>query len=394
MKRVGILGISGSVGESTLRVLRQFKNEFHLTAFSVHNNWKKAEELIYEFSPETVCISNPTSQAKALGTKINKTKIIYGEQGLEEIASYPGVDILLIAIVGSVGVKPAVQAIRNGKDLAIANKETLVTFGPFIQKLLQVSKSKIIPVDSEHNALFQILEGRNTESIQSIILTASGGALREYPIEKLKFVTVQEALKHPTWSMGPKITIDSAGLVNKGLEVMEAHFLFGMDYNKIHVVIHPQSIIHGMVEMVDGAIFAYASHPDMAFPIAHSLFYPKSIPGLIKESKPTSWKKLEFYEPDSSRYPALKLAYEAGRKGGTATAIFNAANEEACGLFLQEKIQFLEIPELIQKSLESIPTEYPNELEGYLYADQVARDFVRTHYLKQNKPKEARLVKC
>lgn len=385
MKKVAVLGISGSVGESTLKILRKFPEDFRLVAFSVHSNWKKAEELVREFKPVIACITNPSADARSLGTNLGNTRVLFGAEGMDEIASHPDVDIIVTAVVGAVGVKPTITAIQSGKDIAIANKETLVTFGPLINSLLKTSPTRMVPVDSEHNALFQLLEGREPGQISKIILTASGGSFRDFPLERLGRVTVQEALNHPTWSMGPKITVDSAGMVNKGLEVIEAHYLFDYDYNDIEVVIHPQSIIHGMVENRDGAIHCYASHPDMIFPIAHSLFYPRSIPRTLMESKPPTWKNLEFREPDPRRYPALSLAYQAGRKGGTATSIFNAANEAACELFLEEKIPFLAIPELLASALDQLTVDYPGELEGYLEADSRARDFVRTNFGKYAK---------
>ncbi|HNN82424.1 MAG TPA: 1-deoxy-D-xylulose-5-phosphate reductoisomerase, partial [Leptospiraceae bacterium] len=231
--------------------------------------------------------------------------------------------------------------------------------------------------DSEHNALFQLVESQKKENIASLTLTASGGSFRDLPLEKLKNVTVEEALNHPTWKMGPKITVDSAGLINKGLEVIEAHFLFGIPYENIEVVIHPESIVHGMLTLIDGATLMYASHPDMIYPIAHSLFYPKMTPKVLIESKPPKWKKLNFWEPNAKRYPALALAYETGKKGGTAPALFNAANEEAVNLFLNKKIQFTQIPEKIDSVLQSIPIEYPEALEPFLEADRKAREWVR-----------------
>ncbi|WCL48731.1 1-deoxy-D-xylulose-5-phosphate reductoisomerase [Leptospira sp. GIMC2001] len=382
MKNLTILGVSGSVGESTLKVLRQFPNHFRLTAISVHNNWKKAEEIIQEFQPSFVCFSNPTPEIRAFGATIGHTKILYGSEGLDEISSLPEVDIVVTAIVGAIGVAPTIAAIRAGKDIAIANKETLVTFGPLINDLLSKSKSRMVPVDSEHNALFQLIDRTPKENIRSLILTASGGSFRDLPIEKLPYVSVKEALNHPTWSMGPKITVDSAGLINKGLEVIEAHFLFGFSYDNIEVVIHPESIIHGLVENIDGAVIAYASQPDMIFPIAHSLFYPNPVPDLLIERKPYSWKSLNFRNPDPDRYPGLAIAYKAGRLGGTAPAIFNASNEVACELFLQEKIPFIAIPTIIQNALDSIPIEHPKDLDGYLDADLSARNFVRNHMIE------------
>jgi 1-deoxy-D-xylulose-5-phosphate reductoisomerase len=382
MKKVAVLGISGSVGESTVKVLRRFPRDFQLTAFSVHKNWKKAEEYILEFNPDLVCISSPDLESRSLGSKYKNTKIVYGEEGLNEIATSSNVDILVTAVVGATGVIPTIEAIKSNKDIAIANKETLVTFGPVINHLLRTSKSKLLPVDSEHNALFQLLESKKSSEISTITLTASGGSFRDLPIDQLPHVTIAQALKHPTWTMGPKITVDSAGLVNKGLEVIEAHFLFGFSYDQIEVVIHPESIIHGLIETTDGAVLAYASHPDMIFPVAHSLFYPQVVPELLIERKPSSWKNLSFREPDHSRYPALNLAYEAGRTGYTAPAIFNAANEVAVELFLKEHISFIQIPDIISDAIHSIPISKSLDLENFMSADQAARRFVLEKYNK------------
>ncbi|MCB1178879.1 MAG: 1-deoxy-D-xylulose-5-phosphate reductoisomerase, partial [Leptospiraceae bacterium] len=305
------------------------------------------------------------------------TKIYYGQERLEEIVSNKEIDIVLTAIVGSVGILPTIAAIKNRKKIAIANKETLVTFGPYIRKLLENYKIQMVPVDSEHNALFQLLENKDFESIRAITLTASGGTFRDRDINSLSNVTVEETLNHPTWKMGPKITVDSAGLINKSLEVIEAHYLFNFPYDKIEVVIHPQSIVHGIVEYIDGATAMYASHPDMIYPIAHSLFYPEYTPKVLIDRKPHSYKNLEFWEPDNKRYPALQIAYECGRKGGTSPAIFNAANEAAVELFLSNKIQFMQIPEKIDLALQKIEIEYPEGLEGYLEADGKARNVVK-----------------
>jgi 1-deoxy-D-xylulose-5-phosphate reductoisomerase len=380
MKKIAVLGISGSVGDSTLKVIRKFPSNFKLVAFSVHKNWKKAEELIAEFKPELVCISSPDSESRTLGKNIHKTKIVYGEEGLNEIASLNSMDVLVTAVVGAAGILPTIEAIRNNKDIAIANKETLVTYGPIINYLLKFSNSKLIPVDSEHNALFQLLESKPKSSIRSITLTASGGSFRNLPLEQLSSVTVAQALNHPTWSMGPKITIDSAGLVNKGLEVIEAHYLFHFPYDQIEVVIHPESIVHGLIETIDGAVTCYASHPDMIYPVAHSLFYPEIVPELLIERKPFSWKTLNFQSPDLNRFPALGLAYSAGKAGGTRPAIFNGSNEIAVDLFLKEKISFIQIPEIIHEAMDHIPTIQSNELGDFREADQNARNFVLKKY--------------
>ncbi|MGJ4746787.1 1-deoxy-D-xylulose-5-phosphate reductoisomerase [Leptospira sp. SA-E8] len=375
MKRgVSILGASGSVGESTLKILRQFPEEFRLTSFSVHSNLQKAESIAKEFQPDVLCISSETADRTVLGNKIGNTKVLYGSKSLEEIVSAPETETVVTAVVGASGIRPTVAAIKAGKKIGIANKETLVSCGPYIRSLLENSKSSLVPVDSEHNALFQLLENMKKDSLERIVLTASGGPFRKLPVQDLPKVTIEQALKHPTWNMGPKITIDSAGMINKGLEVIEAHFLFGFSYDKIGVVIHPQSVAHGLVETKDGASFVYASYPDMIFPVAHSLFYPNIVPKVLRSHPATSWGNLEFLEPDLERYPGLALAYEAGRAGGTSPSIFNASNEVAVELFLQGKILFTEIPSLIRNVLEKIPNSFPNDLEGYEEADRKARE--------------------
>ncbi len=377
MQRICLLGASGSVGESTLKVLRLFPEVFQLYSFSVNSNLEKAKAIIEEFNPSYAVITSEEVDKSVMGSRYKNTRVLYGASGMSEIVKMTPVHIVVTAVVGSLGVNPTIAAIEAKKKIAIANKETLVTFGPYINSLLEKYKVTLVPVDSEHNALFQLVESQKRENIASLTLTASGGSFRDLPLEKLKNVTVEEALNHPTWKMGPKITIDSAGLVNKGLEVIEAHFLFGFPYEKIEVVIHPESIVHGMIELIDGATLMYASHPDMIYPIAHSLFYPKLTPKVLIESKPPKWKKLNFWEPNAKRYPALALAFETGKKGGTAPALFNAANEEAVNLFLTHKIQFTQITEKIDSVLQSIVVEYPEELEPFLEADRKAREFVR-----------------
>ncbi len=377
MKRVCLLGASGSVGDSTLKVLRLYKDEFYLHSFSVHNNLEKAKQIIQEFSPKNLVVSSKAVETRTLGDNFQGCNIFYGEEYLEDISASSEVDIVITAIVGSIGVFPTLAAIRANKKICIANKETLVTFGPYIKNLLKTHPATLIPIDSEHNAIFQLLESKPKSSVQAIILTASGGPFRDRNINTLKDVTIEEALQHPTWKMGPKITIDSAGLVNKSLEVLEAHYLFDFSFEQIEVVIHPQSIVHGIAEFVDGSCTMYASHPDMMFPIAHALKYPHYPTKNIVMRKVHSYQTLNFYEPEPKRYPALQLAYECGKRGGTAPAIFNAANEQAVELFLQKKISFIDIPKKIDEALQKLPIQEPTELLGYLEADSLARKLVK-----------------
>lgn len=381
MVGVSVLGISGSVGSSTVKVLRQFRDQFSLRSFSVHSNWETAKVLISEFSPEVVCITDPKLVGQ-FGDKFGSTQILYGDHALTDLVKLPSVDVVVTAVVGARGVLPTIAAIEAGKKIAIANKETLVTFGPLINRLVSKHNTLMVPVDSEHNALFQLIERETRSNIRAITLTASGGSFRTLPIEELEHVSVKQALNHPTWSMGPKITVDSAGLINKGLEVIEAHFLFGFSYDEIEVVIHPQSLTHGIIETRDGACLQYTSHPDMVYPIAHSLFYPNPTPQMLIERKPSTWKTLEFFPPDTKRYPGLTLAYQAGKAGGVAPCIFNAANEEAVALFLEEKISFTTIPRLIESALNQVKNEFPETLEGYLEKDKETRNLIQSEFLK------------
>ncbi|TGK10052.1 1-deoxy-D-xylulose-5-phosphate reductoisomerase [Leptospira fletcheri] len=375
-RNVCILGASGSVGESTLKVIRTFPEEFQLRSCSVHSNLGKAEAILKEFQPEFLCISSDSVDRKILGNRQDRTEILYGSDSLCQLVRDPEVETVVTAVVGASGVAPTVEAIRAGKKIGIANKETLVTCGPYINELLKTSEAYLVPVDSEHNALFQLLRNTNRDSVERIVLTASGGPFRKLPISELPNVTVEQALRHPTWNMGPKITIDSAGMINKGLEVIEAHYLFGFSYEKIGVVIHPQSVAHGIVETKDGASLVYSSYPDMVFPVAHSLFFPEIVPKTLRPHPSTSWGNLEFLEVDPERYPGLALAYEAGIAGGTAPSIFNAANEVSVELFLKGEIRFTQIPERIREALESIPISHPTDLEGFQEADSRTRNFV------------------
>lgn len=379
---VSVLGISGSVGQSTVKVLRQFPEYFSLKTFSVHGNVEFAKSLISEFSPELVCITDSTKRG-ILGDSYLNTKLLYGEEGLIDLVTSSSVHVVVTAIVGARGVLPTIAAIKASKKIAIANKETLVTFGPLINELLEKHRVSLVPVDSEHNALFQLIEREDRSNIRAITLTASGGSFRSLPLEDLPNVSIKQALNHPTWSMGPKITVDSAGLINKGLEVIEAHFLFGFSYDQIEVVIHPQSLTHGIIETIDGACLQYTSHPDMIYPIAHSLFYPDPTPKLLIERKPVTWGNMDFFPPDNKRYPGLKLAYEAGLAGGVSPCIFNAANEEAVSLFLNEEIRFIDIPIVIESALSHIPNSFPTELQGYLDKDNQTRNYVLNQFSKR-----------
>lgn len=361
-KRVALLGATGSIGTSTLEVLRVHKDRFELFAISFHSNVEKATRIVEEFQPQYVV---STSEKK-----IDYKNQLYGVEGLKTVAREP--DIVVVATGGIVGVFPTIEALKAGKRVALANKETLVSFGNIVKDVLKKSSGEIIPVDSEHSAIFQLLDGRKNE-VKNIYITASGGPFRTKPAEELEYVRPEDALKHPTWSMGEKITIDSATMINKGLEIIEAYHLFDLPPERIKVVVHPQSIIHGMVELVDGAFIAHLSVPDMKIPIQYALTYPERLPSPAKTFNPFEIRQLSFEEPDFDKFPGLKLAYEVLNEGKEYPAIFNAANEEAVFMFLKGKIKFTQIPEIIRRVLDSNTGFDYKTLDGLLKADKWAR---------------------
>ncbi|HDL60339.1 MAG TPA: 1-deoxy-D-xylulose-5-phosphate reductoisomerase [candidate division WOR-3 bacterium] len=371
MKKINIalLGASGSIGQNTLEVLRFHKDRFNLIAVSVHRNIKKLEEIIQEFKPRYAVITSEVNYSK------KDIKILRGIDGLKEVAALPDVDTVVVATAGTVGVFPTINALRSGKRVALANKETLVSFGGIVKKIESESSGEIIPVDSEHSAIFQLFTRFEREEIQDIVLTASGGAFRNLSREDMKRVTMEDALKHPTWSMGKKITVDSATLMNKGLEVIEAYWLFSMDLEHIKVVIHPQSIVHGMLTLKDGAIVAHLSIPDMKIPIQYALTYPERIESPVKNLDLTEIKKFEFYEPDYNRFPLLKLAYDVLKDGGTMPAVMNASNEIAVYAFLDGKIGFLDIERVVFQTVEKHKIIYNPSLHDLLEADKWAREY-------------------
>ncbi|MDE7333733.1 MAG: 1-deoxy-D-xylulose-5-phosphate reductoisomerase [Lachnospiraceae bacterium] len=352
MKRIGILGSTGSIGTQTLEIVRS-NRDLQVTALAAGSNVQKMETQIREFSPE-YAVMWTLEAASDLKTRVadTGTKVLWGMDGLLEIAVLEQMDVLVTAIVGMIGIRPTIAAIQAGKTIALANKETLVTAGHIIMPLAAGKKVSILPVDSEHSAIFQSMHGENKERVRKILLTASGGPFRGKKREHLADITVEDALKHPNWSMGKKITVDSSTLVNKGLEVIEAKWLFGTDPEDIQVIVHPQSIIHSMVEYVDGGIMAQMGMPDMKLPIQYALFYP--------DRRPMEGKRVDFYQlssmtfekPDMETFRGLSMAYEAVGKGGSMPTVYNAANEKAVALFLERKIRFLEIYDLIQGAME------------------------------------------
>lgn len=352
MKAITILGSTGSIGTQTLDIVAQYPDLFRVVGLAAGRNITMLAEQIRQFRPEIVAICEaeklPELQA-AIAEIAPQPILLAGNEGVIEVARYGDAETVVTGIVGCAGLLPTVAAIEAGKNIALANKETLIAGGPAILPLVEKHKVKLLPADSEHSAIFQCLQGVPERGLRRILLTASGGAFRDWPVEKLELVTVADALKHPNWSMGRKITVDSATLMNKGLEVIEAHFLFGMAYDNIEIVIHPQSIIHSLIELQDTSVLAQLGWPDMRLPLLYALSYPERIY--------TDWERLDlvkagdltFKEPDRQKYPCMGLAYAAGRAGGSMPAVLNAANEQAVSLFLAEKIPFLDIPRCIEK---------------------------------------------
>ena len=362
LKKIAILGSTGSIGTQTLEVVRAYQEELEVVSLAAHSNIDLLEKQILEFSPKEVCVWDE-KKAMELKQRVQHlpVKVCAGMDGLIECSTEPSVDIVVGAVVGMIGIIPTIEAIKAGKDIALANKETLVCAGHIIMPLAAKKNVALLPVDSEHSAIFQSMNGENKKEIHKIILTASGGPFRGKTVEELKQIKVEDALKHPNWSMGRKITIDSSTMVNKGLEVIEAKWLFDVSFDQIEVVIQPQSVIHSMVEYEDGAVMAQLGTPDMKLPIQYALFYPSR--KFLKGDR-LDFAKLQqitFEKPNFETFRGLKLAYEVGRTGGSLPTVFNAANELAVDMFLNRNISYLEIPEIIeyainQHSLRKNPT--------------------------------------
>jgi 1-deoxy-D-xylulose-5-phosphate reductoisomerase len=376
-----IFGSTGSIGLSTLKVIRQFGNKFTVKGLSCHKNITLLKEQILEFHPPFVAVSDDetcaTEEYKKLKKEFGSIVFYEGIEGLSKLAATTA-DILVVGVVGAAALKPTLESLPYIKRIAIANKETLVMAGDIFLRLLQQYNVELLPVDSEHCAIFTLLDGKKTESIKRLILTASGGSVRHKPVEALDTVTVEEALMHPTWDMGKKITIDSATLMNKGLEVIEAHYLFSVPYDSIEVLIHPESIIHGMVELIDGTLLAHMSITDMVYPIQKALNYPYICGNDFGNVDLTTIGSLHFTKPDTKRYPALALCYEAGKQGGTMPAVLNAANEVAVNAFLQKKISFTKIVNVVEKVLGKHSRIDNPDLATIFNADAEARQLALT----------------
>ncbi len=382
MKKIAILGSTGSIGTQTLDIVRE-QGDLIVTAIAAGSNIKMLEQQMREFNPSLVAVWD---EKKAAELKTNTAdlgiKIVTGMDGLLEVATLPESEILVTAIVGMLGIRPTIAAIKAGKTIALANKETLVTAGHIIMPLAKEYKVPILPVDSEHSAIFQSLQGAGTNPIHKILLTASGGPFRGRKIADLEHIQVEDALKHPNWSMGRKITIDSSTLVNKGLEVMEAKWLFGVNLDQIQVVVHPQSVIHSAVEYEDGAVIAQLGTPDMRLPIQYALYYP--------ERRNLSGKRLDLFEianltfekPDTDTFRGLALAYQAMEKGGNIPTVYNAANEKAVSLFLNRRISYLQITELIEACMEEASYIADPTVDEILGTEAEAYEFIEKKILK------------
>lgn len=378
MKKISLLGATGSIGIQTLDVIREHHEEFQLVSMSAGRNMGLARKIISEFNPDLVSVQEKID-AESLKIQFPNVQFVYGTEGLEEAAVYHKSDILVNAVLGSVGLSPTLAAIKAKKMIAIANKETLVTAGHIVMEEAKRHNVSILPVDSEHSAIFQALQGEKEKNIERLILTASGGSFRDRTREELKGVTKADALNHPNWSMGAKITIDSATMMNKGLEVIEAHWLFSLPYEKISVLLHRESIIHSMVEFHDTSIIAQLGTPDMKVPIQYALTYPDRLPLQTgKRLNLAEIGKLHFQEMDFERFRCLKLAYEAGKAGGTLPAVMNAANEAAVAAFLEDRITFLQIEDLIEKAMDSHEITNNPSLEMIQEVDKETRGFVKS----------------
>lgn len=380
MKKIAILGSTGSIGTQTLEVVRENK-DIEVLGLAAGNNIKLLERQIREFHPKMAAVwSEERAKEVRENVKDLNIKIVSGMEGLIELSVMEESEILVTAIVGMIGIRPTIEAIKAGKDIALANKETLVTAGHIIMPLAKEYQVAILPVDSEHSAIFQSLQGGQEKALHKILLTASGGPFRQKTREELLNIQVEDALKHPNWEMGRKITIDSSTLVNKGLEVIEAKWLFDVSLDQIEVVVHPQSIIHSMVEYVDGAIIAQLGTPDMKLPIQYALYYPERrfLPGDRLDFAALS--KLTFEKPDMETFYGLRLAFEAGKEGGSLPTVFNAANELAVSKFLERKIKYLEIPEIIEHCMQAHKTIADPSVDEILQTEQEVYEQIESRW--------------
>ncbi len=374
-KNLVLLGATGSIGENALRIVQAHPDRLKLLAIAGKRRWKPLAKIAKDFAVKHVGIfdDDALAEARASGEFAADTVFYAGLEGLEELACLPEADMVADAVVGTLSLKPALAALNCGKDLALASKEILVMAGKFVTAKAREKNVRILPMDSEHNAIFQCLHGEKMEHVEKLILTASGGPFRDYTAAQMETVTLEAALKHPNWDMGPKVTIDSSTMANKGLEVIEAHWLFGKGREAIDVVVHPQSIVHSMVRYVDGSVLAHLSPPIMTFAIQHALLYPERAAGVDAPCDFTQALQLDFRPPDYGRFPCLRLAMEAMAAEGVAPAVFNASNEVAVDAFVAGKIGYCDIAKTIEATLEAIPAQDPDSLDDIIAADTEAR---------------------
>ncbi|HOJ36585.1 MAG TPA: 1-deoxy-D-xylulose-5-phosphate reductoisomerase [Ignavibacteriales bacterium] len=374
-KKVAILGSTGSIGVNILNIIREFNEQFEVEAIAANRNIELIIEQVKEFQPKFVSIGTKEGYQKLKEVCGSDTVVLYGEEGILEISRNADYDIFANSLVGFAGLKPTIEAIKRSKRIAIANKETFVVAGQLVNKLAKKYNAEILPVDSEHSAIFQSLVGEDIKNVAKLILTASGGPFLNRTYEELKTVTIEQALNHPNWKMGKKITIDSSTLVNKALEIIEAHYLFNIPASKIDVLIHPQSIIHSMVEFIDGSIKAQLSVPDMKLPILYALSYPERLKYNLKTNLPKI-HTLSFFEPDTTKFRSLNLAYEVLKSGGLSGCILNAANEVAVNKFLMGEIKYLDIVNILESALNTVPNKKDPSLEDIFECDLKTRKFV------------------
>ena len=372
MKKIAILGSTGSIGTQALDVVKHLPEEFSVEVLAANSNVELFARQVEEFRPKLAVLADEAAYKRFSAKKFSGVELAGGRQAFIDAAAFDGVEIVLTSMSGFAGLEPTIKAINAGKNIALANKETLVVAGELVTKLAKASGVKILPVDSEHGAFFQCLQGEDFKSIEKLLLTASGGPFRGKSFDDLRNVTVKEVLAHPTWNMGKKITVDSATLINKGLEVIEAKFLYGVDYNQIQVVVHPQSIVHSMVEFNDGSIIAQLAVPDMRLPIQYALTYPRRLPSPVKKLNFWEISSLTFEKPDVETFRGLNFAYVVGQIGGTLPCTFNAANEVAVNAFLRGQIKFLQIYDVIEETMIRSDAFIPT-FENLLEADRAAR---------------------
>ena len=376
-RRVILLGATGSIGSSAIKVAESIPDRMQIVGMAANRNARLLAEAANRTRPEAICLVDENHVNELRSSLEYSPEILTGESGLETLARSGGADLVLVAIVGTTGLRPALAAIETGKDLAVASKEILVMAGETVMERATQKGIKVLPVDSEHNAIFQCLEGKPKQEIRSLILTASGGPFRTLSSDRLASVTVEDALNHPTWKMGRKISIDSATLFNKGLEMIEARWLFDIPMAQVQVLVHPQSIVHSMVEFVDGSLLAQLSHSDMCFPIQYAVTWPERVPNALKPLRLAELGRLEFEEPRYSDFPALRLARQAGETGGIMPAVLNAANEIAVEAFLDGRITFPRIWSLVEEAMNRSYNFARPSLDDIIQADGQARDLVR-----------------